>query len=128
MANSKIVTLFASAARTATTNGGAVGTGKALKPITQDADGFNRHAMVFVDCTAASGTTPTMDLVIQGRLSGSDAWITLAPSAAFTQVTAAGQQQSRRIEGPLPPEIRAVATLGGTTPSFTFSVKAVLGA
>lgn len=124
MANSKNLTLFASAARTATTNGSAVSLKKRSKPITNDSEGYNRHMMVFLDVTAASGTSPTLDLTVEGRVTGSDNWITLTPASAWTQATAA-TEQVRRYEGPLPDEIRAVATIGGTSPSFTFSVKAV---
>lgn len=124
--STKIVTIFASAARTATANGSVATTSGRSLPITEDNVGFTRHAMVFLDITAVSGTSPTLDFTLEGRTSGSDAWMTLTASSAWTQATAAGEQV-RRYEGPLPPEIRGVATIGGTTPSFTFSVRAVLG-
>lgn len=126
MHSTKVATLFASAARTATASGDAVSTGLRSQPITGENEGFSRHAMVFLDITAASGTSPTLDLTVEGRLTSADNWIPLTLSSAFTQATAAGEQV-RRIEGPLPAEIRGVATIGGTTPSFTFSVKAALG-
>lgn len=125
------VTLFPSAALTATANGNAVNTATGNRPITGVVDGVAKAATILIDVTAASGTTPTLDISIQGRADSASNWITLAPltgmsSAAFTQITAA-TTQTRRIEGPLPRQLRAVATIGGTTPSFTFSVKAVLG-
>lgn len=129
--NTTVLTMFASAARTATANGTAQSLVAINRPLTNGVAGFQRDATVLIDCTAASGTTPTLDISIQGRATATDNWITLPPltgsaSAAFTQITAA-TTQTRRLMGPLPAELRAVATIGGTTPSFTFSVKVVAG-
>ena len=122
----KVETLFASAARTASANGSAVTTSLRTGAITNDNVGFTRHAMVFLDTTAVSGSSPTLDFKLEGRVTGSDNWLDLTASSAWTQVTAANEQV-RRYEGPLPPEIRGVATIGGSSPSFTFSAKVVLG-
>lgn len=76
------------------------------------------NASFFLNVTAASGTTPTLDLTIQDSPDG----VTWYNRQAFTQVTGA-TTQSQRIEyfGRF---LRVNAVIGGTTPSFTFSVKA----
>lgn len=72
--------------------------------------------------TAASGTTPTLDVVVQtskdGSGSGLGAWRTVA---TFTQATAATSQRVSSTS--LDRFVRAAATIGGTTPSFSYSVR-----
>lgn len=98
------LTLAASAARTATASGVAVEVGD------------KGTARVLLDVTARSGTTPTLDVVIQTSHDGT-AWRT---AHTFTQATAAGQQ---RASFTIDRFVRATWTVGGTTPSFTFSIK-----
>ena len=121
----KAVTLSASAARTATFQGSATGTAIRTLAITGAAIGTTRHALVFLDVTASSGTTPTLDVVVEGRVSGSGTWTAL-PGGRFAQKITTGTE-CIRLEGPLPVDIRINATIAGTTPSFTMSVTAVLG-
>lgn len=71
--------------------------------------------------TAASGTTPTLDVVIEDTIDGVN-WFNIA---TFAQVTGAATQV-QRYSGVKGPQVRARATIGGTTPSFTFSVTAFL--
>lgn len=73
-----------------------------------------------LDVTAASGTTPTLDVVIEDTLDGTN-WNTIG---TFTQRTAAGRQVID-ITTPFADQVRVRWTIGGTTPSFTFSVIAV---
>jgi hypothetical protein len=120
----KVVTLLASAARTATATGDAVSTTFRTEPITGETEGYTRHMMVFLDVTAAAAGT--LDLTIEGRVTGSDNWIPLTPASAWTQVTTSVSEQVRRYDGPIPNEIRAVGT-AASTPNHTYSVKAVLG-
>lgn len=72
--------------------------------------------------SAASGTSPTLDVVVQtskdGTGSGLGAWRTVA---TFTQATAATSQ--RVSSTALDRFVRASATVGGTTPSFTYVVR-----
>jgi hypothetical protein len=72
--------------------------------------------------TAASGTTPSMTVTIQtskdGSGSGLGSWRTVATFTAATAATA-----ERVSATSLDRFIRAVATISGTTPSFTYSVK-----
>lgn len=108
-------TLVASAARTAT------GTGTQVC-------GFGRYEKFTMQLavTAASGTTPTLDVTVQHSIDGGTTWFTLA---TFTQKTAAGSELKTESEVEAATAevygdcIRAIWTIGGTTPSFTFSVK-----
>lgn len=72
--------------------------------------------------SAASGTTPTLDVTIQtskdGTGTGLGAWRTVA---TFTQATAATSQ--RVSSSALDRFVRVNAALGGTTPSFTYVVR-----
>lgn len=70
--------------------------------------------------TAASGTSPSMTVKFQDSGDGTN-WVDI-PSAAFTAATAAGSQ--RLVVSNVGTLVRAVATVTGTTPSFTFSVTA----
>src|SRR5579884_2207894 len=65
---------------------------------------------------AASGTSPTPDVRLQDSADGT----TYADMGiAFGQVTATGAEQSREFRvRPGRPWVRAVATVGGTSPSF----------
>lgn len=114
--------LFSSAARTATTNG---------------ADQNNvrhRGVQLVLDITAVSGTAPTLDVKVQCKDDISDKYVDI-PGAAFAQKTAAGTDRlliypgvaetaNKEISDILPKRWRVVATIGGTTPSFTFSLGA----
>lgn len=113
-------TLVNSAARTTSGNGG-------------DYKTYNlQSAHFFLNISAASGTSPTLDAKIQGKDPVSGSYYDLA---AFSQKTTTGT--ARVVVGlgavddnntdavgncPLPHVIRASWTIGGTTPSFTFSV------
>ena len=81
------------------------------------------QALVTLDVTAVSGTTPTMTVKIQTSDDGGTTWYDL-PNASFTQATGATTQAIQITNfGDM---LRAAYTVGGTTPSFTFSVKAIL--
>lgn len=82
-----------------------------------------RDAVVMLDVTAVSGTSPTMTAKIQTSDDGGTTWYDL-PSASFTAATAATTQAIQITN--FGDTIRAAYTVGGTTPSFTFSVKAIL--
>lgn len=68
------------------------------------------------DVTAASGTGPTTTVTIEHSRDGTN-W---APHSSFAAATAVGSQ--RKVFGGLDNLVRATWTMGGTTPSFTFSV------
>lgn len=97
------VTLAASAARTATGNG----SGAEL--------GDRRVARLKLDVTAASGTSPTLDVTIQTSRDGTT-WYTAGTFAQRTGI--ANESKVFAIDR----HVRASWTIGGTTPSFTFSI------
>lgn len=99
-------TLAASAARTASGSSAATG-------------GFSGFPKLRcqLDVTAASGTSPTLDVVIEDTLDGTN----YNAIGTFTQRTAAGRQVID-VTSPFADSVRARWTVGGTTPSFTFSV------
>jgi hypothetical protein len=97
---------LAPAARTATTSSGPIA-----------AAGTATVALLAVHCSAASGTTPTLDAVLEESADGSS-WSTVTGSG-ITQLTAAGNRLST---GAITKNyVRATLTIGGTTPSFTCS-------
>lgn len=100
--------LVPSAARTAGGNGSAV-TGWA-----RDAG----LAVVKLDVTAASGTTPTLTVTLQDSPDGTT-WTTRDTFGVKTGVS----NETRPLPDGLAPYIRASWAIAGTSPSFTFSVQ-----
>jgi hypothetical protein len=97
---------------------------------------------VLLDVTAKSGTSPTLDVYIQKLMPDNSTYQDLIH---FSQVTATGQQLCSFVQQPtatpITPQsksatantqvatllghtLRVAYTIGGTNPSFTFSVKA----
>lgn len=117
------VTVFASAARTATANSNAETT----------PDGYKGVVLV-LDITAASGTSPTLDVKIQRYDHAGAKWVDLV-GGAFAQKTTTGtsdltiypgiaETANVSVSDVLSETWRAVATIAGTTPSFTFTLGA----
>lgn len=105
-----LATVVSSAARTTSGNqegATSIGFGSAEK------------LRVQLDVTAASGTTPTLDVLVEDSLDGTN-WNTIG---TFAQKTAAGREVIN-ITTPFSNQVRVRWTIGGTTPSFTFSVAA----
>ncbi len=119
MTNTK--TVFASAARTATATSERIRRAQGIKGL-----------RFFLDITAASGTSPTLDITIRAYDPvGGDSHD--VPGAAFAQKTTTGQDMltiypgiaetaNESVSDVAPMEYEAVATIGGTTPSFTFTL------
>lgn len=99
-------TVVASAARTASGDSGPIIGWAATKTIRAQ-----------LNVTAASGTSPTLDVVIEDTLDGTN----YNPIGTFAQRTAAGREVIN-ITVPFSPTLRIRWTVGGTTPSFTFSL------
>lgn len=121
----KKLTIAASAARTATGNSGALHNDIHAKGI---------HLVL--DITAASGTTPTLDVKVQRYDHVSNQYVDLV-GGAFAQKTTTGvddlviypgiaETANRSVSDVLNEDLRVVWTIAGTTPSFTFSVGGVL--
>ncbi len=75
---------------------------------------------LLLDVTAASGTTPSMTVSIETREGAADTPVTVASFAAKTGVAS----ERKRFTG-LGKECRFIATVSGTTPSFTFALTGV---
>lgn len=76
----------------------------------------------FLNVTAASGTTPALDVKLQRSYDATN-W-TDVTSGAFAQATAVSVKELNGIAFIGGGEyLRYVATVGGTTPSFTFSLR-----
>ena len=86
-----------------------------------------------VKVTAASGTSPTLAVKVQGSVNGTD-WYDI-PGATTANITGVSVTHlivcrdatvvaNQAISQPLPRLWRVYWTIGGTTPSFTFSVDA----
>lgn len=109
-------TVVASAARTASSDSGIV---------TGYGGGSSLRAQLNV--TAASGTTPTLDVVIEDTLDG----VNFNTIGTFTQKVAAAREvinvypqkaDSATFQALFADRVRVRWTVAGTTPSFTFSV------
>jgi hypothetical protein len=100
-------TPVASAARTTTGNSGALpGYGPASSIRAQ------------LNVTAASGTTPTLNVLVEDSVDGGLTWNTIG---TFAQKTAAGREVIN-ITTLFGDQLRVSWTIAGTTPSFTFAV------
>ncbi|MGH6933669.1 MAG: hypothetical protein ACREEE_14695 [Dongiaceae bacterium] len=113
-------TAFAAAARGATTNRGDL------------ENRTGRGVRLWLNITAASGSTPTLDIKLQWKDPVSGLYFDI-PGANFPQKPAAGtddltvypgiaETATEAVSDVIPRNWRAVATIGGTTPSFTFSL------
>jgi hypothetical protein len=72
----------------------------------------------YLNITAASGTTPTLDVKFQDSYDGTN-YVDVA-SGAFAQKTTTNS--SSLVLSNVGPYLRAVQTVAGTTPSFTFDL------
>ena len=78
---------------------------------------------ITLDVTAAGGTTPTLDVVIEDAPTDQGPWTTLS---TFTQKTGTAREVQRVTNKAFHRFVRARWTVGGTTPVFTFSVQATV--
>lgn len=102
------------AARTTTGQGSAV-----------DLREYAGDVAMILDSAAGSGTTPTLDVTLEDSADGSTGWGAVS-GFAFTQVVGVASQQKAVLnKDAVKRYIRAVYTIGGGTPSFTFSVNGV---
>lgn len=104
--DTKDVVLLPAAVKTATFNGAAIELGD------------RTDARLLLDVTAGSGTTPTLDVVVETGPSATGPWRSVG---TFTQAT--GVTSERKSVSGIDRFVRGKATIGGTTPSFTFSLK-----
>lgn len=105
----QVDTLVPSAARTAAGNTGALGAGW----------GAVSTIRAQLNVTAASGTTPSLTVLLEDSLDGTT-WNTIG---TFSAKTAAGREVIN-VTAPFTDTVRVSWTVTGTTPSFTFEVLA----
>lgn len=72
-----------------------------------------------LDVSAASGTSPTLNVVVEDTIDGGTNWNQVA---AFAQKTGASREVVN-VNTPFGGRLRVRYTIAGTTPSFTFSVR-----
>lgn len=83
--------------------------------------------VVEIEVTARSGTTPTLDLTVEwSQDGGTDFGASEAAADAFTQVATGTSLPHRKVRkfSKKGDHYRIVWTIAGTTPSFTFEVRA----
>lgn len=84
--------------------------------------GKYKEALFFLDVTDVAGTSPTLDVAIKTKDPISGKWFDLV---SFAQVTAISSEM-KAVNGLIGSQIAAFYTIAGDTPSFTFSLGAVL--
>jgi hypothetical protein len=113
-------TVEASSAKTATGNG------------TTQTNANGTGAMFYINVSAASGTTPTLAVRVQVQDPVSTTWfdingavtptLTGISTAMLTVYPGISEAANTKVSQALPRTYRVAWTIGGTTPSFTFSV------
>ena len=83
---------------------------------TYEAGDMDTFAMTLT-VSAASGTSPTLDVILETSPDGVTGWQRFG---TFAQMTATGSIHD--VFGPCDRYVRSTATIGGTNPSFTFSL------
>lgn len=104
----RVIELVSSAARTATFAGSAY----VVKDMLE--------GRIFVDVTAVSGSSPTLDITIQDSPDDGTTWFT---HSTVSQITATGQSVISITN--FGKTIRANCVIAGATPSFTFTIDIV---
>jgi hypothetical protein len=108
-----------------------VGSGNSASAIT---NASGNGAMFFINVSAASGTGPTLVVRLQVQDPVSTNWVDV-PGAATATITGTGltlltvhpsivDVANSKVSMPLPRTYRFAWVIGGTTPSFTFSIGA----
>ena len=120
MRNNFGATADSSAARTATVAGNGVTNYNA------------KGAVITINVTAISGTSPTLIAKLQYSPDGGTTWIDYTNKPVTATISATGQTTlivcpgvtevaNSAVSLPLPRIVRMHYTIGGTTPSFTFA-------
>ena len=100
-------TVVASAARTTTGDSGAL-----------PGYGIASRLRAQLNVSASSGTTPTLDVIIEDTVDSGTTWNTVG---TFAQKITTGREVIG-VSVPFTDTLRVKWTIGGGTPSFTFSV------
>lgn len=126
----KLLVLLPTQTITATTTGTAVDTSLPYASPQSGVKGaLAGRAIIGLTASAVTGTSPTFDVVVQGSWDRVN-WVQLTvlnaagTVTAWTQITASSAtwSQERYLPGPLPPFLRALAVVGGTSPSASITM------
>lgn len=83
-----------------------------------DVRGYHDTGVALLNSGAGTGTTPTLDVKLQTSPNGTSGWVDI-PSATFARVTTAAAVAALPVDlSASLGFLRAVSTIGGTTPSF----------
>lgn len=86
---------------------------------------YDGDVSLILSCAAGTGSSPTLDVKVQDSDASGGTYGDLS-GAAFTQVTdSASVQVITFVKDEAKRYIKIVQTVGGSTPSFTFSINAV---
>lgn len=111
------ITVFAGVATAAKTS---TATSSAIDLLEYDGD-----ILLILDCAAGTGSSPTLDIKLTECATTGGTYTDLS-GATFTQVTGSASLQTLVINKDSAERfIKIVSTVGGSTPSFTFSLNAV---
>lgn len=111
------VTVFAGVATAAKTS---TATSSAIDLLEYDGD-----ILLILDCAAGTGSSPTLDIKLTECATTGGTYTDLS-GATFTQVTGSASLQTLVINKDSAERfVKIVSTIGGSTPSFTFSLNAV---
>ncbi len=114
MANSTLVNLLPTAAKTATGLGAAI-----------DMLLYEGNAVVVIDSGAGGGTTPTLDVKLQHSDTSGGTYSDVT-DAVFTQIVDAASQQKIVVDtDKLKRYVKESHTITGTNPTFTYSVNMI---
>tara|TARA_B100001778_G_C18578530_1_gene626241 strand:+ start:593 stop:976 length:384 start_codon:yes stop_codon:yes gene_type:complete len=111
------VTVFAGVATAAKTS---TATSSAIDLLEYDGD-----VLLILDSAAGTGSSPTLDIKLTECDTTGGTYTDLS-GATFTQVTGSASMQTLVINKDSAERfVKIVSTIGGSTPSFTFSINAV---
>jgi len=102
------------AARTATGNGTGL-----------DMQTYDGDVVLILDSAAGTGTTPTLAVTVEHSDSLGSGYTAISGAAFTTVTTTASQQKLVVSKDEAKRYVRVTYTIGGSTPSFTFSVNGV---
>ena len=86
---------------------------------------YDGDVLLVLDCDAGTGTSPTLDVKITNSDASSGTYGDLS-GATFTQVTGSASMQTLVISKDSAERyIKIVQTIGGSTPSFTYSINLI---
>ncbi len=111
--------VVASAARTASGNSGLIAPGGGSLAL-----GVDRVSLL-LNVTAASGTSPTLNVSIEWSMDGGGTYAASEPVDSFGQITAA-EAVVKKFDAKSG-HYRIVWAIAGTAPSFTFSIREAVG-